>query len=91
LGETLAPAHINPFFHGWYIPTQLEERKLSLEALVDPDLLTSCPNVRSKSIEADKGIALLRLTISMASAALMRLDHITSATQGQKIGIKVRD
>ena len=30
-----------------------------------------------KSVEADTRAALLRLTMSMASAALTRLDHIT--------------
>jgi len=44
LVEALAPAHIDSFFHRWCIPTQLEERKLSLETLVDPDLFTSPPN-----------------------------------------------
>jgi hypothetical protein len=42
VGEALAPAHINTIFHGRRVPTQLEERKLSLEALVNPDLFTSC-------------------------------------------------
>jgi len=44
VGEALAPAHINTIFHGRRVPTQLEERKLSLEALVNPDLFTSPPN-----------------------------------------------
>jgi hypothetical protein len=88
LVEALAPAHINPIFRGWSIPTQLEERKLSLEALIDPDLLTSCQKVSFKSIETGKDIALLRLTMSMASAGLARLDHITNTPYGQEISVK---
>jgi len=42
--EALAPAHIDTFLHGWRVTTQLEERKLPLEALVNPDLFTSAPD-----------------------------------------------
>ena len=35
-------------------------------------------------VEADKNTALLRLMISMASAALMRLDHITGDNTGSR-------
>lgn len=89
--EALAPAHIDTFLHGWRVTTQLEERKLPLEALVDPDLFTSCQRCQIiKSVEADTSGDLLRLTMSIASAALTRLDHITGdGVKGS--GVEVRE